>query len=212
MKEREAERVAGACPEVEGCTAPPDARTRLLRAAETLFAEKGYAATAVHEITSSAGVNRALLYYYFEDKHDLYRAVIADGAGAFDRLIDRTLGQPGTFADRLDALVRGHLELTWERAAAFRVLHRCLLDGHQDEFGLVENTHSPVTRLEEFIRAAIVTGECRPLDPAVAARTFLGPSFLLFLWRMCEGEQGDPQTVIDTATALVRHGLLPDSR
>src|SRR5688572_13610677 len=140
-----------------------EARTRLLRAAEKLFAQKGYAATAVHEITDAAGVNRALLYYYFEDKHSLYAAVIEEGTAEFIAMVDRTLSSSGSYSERLAAFVEGHLELIWRRGEMARVVHRCLLDEHQKEFGLVERFAEGTRRFEAFLREGMEAGEFRPM-------------------------------------------------
>lgn len=48
----------------------------ILDAAETLFAEKGFAATSLQEICDLAGVTRGLPNYFFGSKEDLYRAVL----------------------------------------------------------------------------------------------------------------------------------------
>lgn len=48
----------------------------ILDAAETLFAEKGYDATSLQEISDQAGVTRGLPNYFFGSKEDLYRAVL----------------------------------------------------------------------------------------------------------------------------------------
>jgi AcrR family transcriptional regulator len=50
----------------------PDARQRLLTAAETVFAEKGFDAASIREISAEAGVNLASIKYYFGDKEGLY--------------------------------------------------------------------------------------------------------------------------------------------
>ena len=55
-----------------------EARNRLLDAALTLFAEKGFAKTSTREIALAAQVNIASISYYFGDKAGLYRAVFAD--------------------------------------------------------------------------------------------------------------------------------------
>ncbi|MCS7309679.1 MAG: TetR/AcrR family transcriptional regulator, partial [Armatimonadetes bacterium] len=57
----------------------PTARDRIMRAAEALFAERGFDATSIGEIALRAHVNRALLYYYFEHKEDLYHALLREG-------------------------------------------------------------------------------------------------------------------------------------
>jgi TetR/AcrR family transcriptional regulator, regulator of cefoperazone and chloramphenicol sensitivity len=48
-------------------------RERLLEAAERLFADKGYLATSVRDITEAAGANLAAINYHFGGKENLYR-------------------------------------------------------------------------------------------------------------------------------------------
>jgi AcrR family transcriptional regulator len=52
-------------------------RSALIEAARPLFAERGYADVATEEIVAAARVTRGALYYHFEDKRDLFRAVYA---------------------------------------------------------------------------------------------------------------------------------------
>lgn len=57
---------------------PPtnDTEERLLDAALTLFAEKGYEATSVREIIEATGVTRPVLYYYCSSKEDLFKRLV----------------------------------------------------------------------------------------------------------------------------------------
>lgn len=52
-------------------------RLALLAAARTLFAERGYAATTVAEITRAADRAHGTFYLYFDNKHDLFTALLA---------------------------------------------------------------------------------------------------------------------------------------
>jgi len=55
---------------------PPDTKTRILDAAERLFAERGYASTSLRTITTAAGVNLAAIHYHFGSKDVLLENVI----------------------------------------------------------------------------------------------------------------------------------------
>jgi AcrR family transcriptional regulator len=51
-------------------------RERILKAAERLFAERGYEATSVRAIVAKARVNQAAINYHFAGKDGLYREVL----------------------------------------------------------------------------------------------------------------------------------------
>lgn len=55
-----------------------ETRARLLNAARDLFAERGYAATSVVDITELAGVSNAAFYRYFSDQRDLTLTLLRD--------------------------------------------------------------------------------------------------------------------------------------
>jgi outer membrane protein len=54
----------------------PDPRQRLLEAGLKLFANRGYAGTAVQDITEEARVTKPTLYYYFQNKEGLFQALV----------------------------------------------------------------------------------------------------------------------------------------
>ena len=55
----------------------------LLQHAAQLFAERGFQGTSMLELASAAGVSKALLYHYYEDK---YQLLVAIAEGHIDRL------------------------------------------------------------------------------------------------------------------------------
>ncbi|KTC30143.1 TetR family transcriptional regulator [Pseudomonas sp. ABAC61] len=51
---------------------------KILLGAEKVFAEKGYAGTAMADIAEEVQLPRSNLHYYFSTKHELYSAVLLD--------------------------------------------------------------------------------------------------------------------------------------
>lgn len=62
-----------------------DTRADILAAARKVFAIRGFAGTSIREVSEAARVNKAMIYYYFRDKVDLYRSVLSD---SFDAMLD----------------------------------------------------------------------------------------------------------------------------
>src|SRR5260370_39035772 len=67
---------------------PEESRAAILEAAVAEFAEHGIAGARTDAIARTAHVNKALLYYYFEDKNALYEAVLEH---VFSGLRDRVV-------------------------------------------------------------------------------------------------------------------------
>lgn len=55
--------------------AKPSTREKIIQAARRSFAEKGHDGVSMSEIAKSAGVKKALIYYYFPSKEDLFYEV-----------------------------------------------------------------------------------------------------------------------------------------
>ena len=81
-------------------TRPSDVtRERILKAAERLFAERGYDATSIRAIVAKARVNQAAINYHFDGKDGLYREVLRT---AFRALTEQQLEH----ADEMKAMSR----------------------------------------------------------------------------------------------------------
>lgn len=188
-----------------------EARERILRAAERLFAEKGYAATAVHEITDAAEVNKALLYYYFEDKRSVYVTIIDEGIARFRAMLNKALDQPGSYSDRLRSFIDGHIHLMWEQRDLLRVVHRCVMSADKevdkDEVGVIEKFRGNLDRLEEFFREAMEAGEFRTLDPAMTARSICGLGNCFAFWGMYDKQKFTEEQVIAHVADLMLGGI-----
>ena len=81
-------------------TRPSDiTRERIMKAAERLFAERGYDATSIRAIVAKARVNQAAINYHFDGKDGLYREVLR---AAFRALTELQLDH----ADEMKAMSR----------------------------------------------------------------------------------------------------------
>lgn len=89
---------------------PEGARRRILAAARQEFAARGMEGARVDAIAVAAGLNKAMLYYYFGDKAALYLAVLE---AAYDhiRTAERTLALEALSPE---AAIAGLIEFTFQ--------------------------------------------------------------------------------------------------
>jgi len=151
---------------------PPAADARILDAAEALFARQGFAATTIKAIGAEAGVNPALLYYYFPDKAALYHAVLERRIGGFARRIGTSLPADLPPLEALAFLLRGYGAMMREAPVFPRLLAREMADhGAEHALPLIRQLAAGVfRRLCDLIREGQRRGEIRPdLEPRFAA-------------------------------------------
>jgi AcrR family transcriptional regulator len=83
-----------------------DKREHILIVAEELFAEKGFDGTSVRDIAQQAGVNLAMISYYFGSKEKLLEALVEFRAGyAYGILEELNKDQSLSPWDKIDRLV-----------------------------------------------------------------------------------------------------------
>jgi TetR/AcrR family transcriptional regulator len=144
----------------------------ILDAAERLFARQGFDATTVKQIGTEAGVNAALIYYYFGDKRGLHQAVI----GRFGQeLISRATGalaQAKSPEDVVQAVVATQSAMFSGYPERARIIGRELIDhdaAHAAEF-ISLLARNVFARLRDAIAAAQDEGRfSRDYDPSYAA-------------------------------------------
>jgi TetR/AcrR family transcriptional regulator len=103
-------------------------RDLILDAAERLFATQGFAATTIKQIGTAAGVNAALLYYYFEDKEQLYYAVLHRVIGTLSERVVARMGAAHDPEGAVRALVATQAETLGARPHLPHLLMRELID------------------------------------------------------------------------------------
>lgn len=83
---------------------------RILDAARAVFVRRGTAGARMQEIAEEAGVNQALLHYYFRTKERLSAAVFQQVAGRLFPALMQTLGSDLTLDEKIDRLIALYLD------------------------------------------------------------------------------------------------------
>jgi len=112
-----------------------ETKQRILAAALTIFAEQGYNAATLREITSAAGVNIAAVNYHFGSKQALMRAVFGRLARPvnelrlklLDEYEEQAKGKPLSLEQIFDALFRPIVYLSRERKTGGSSLVRLII-------------------------------------------------------------------------------------
>lgn len=80
-------------------------KRKIFEASMKLFAEKGYDATSIEEITSTVGVAKGTLYYHFSSKEEIFNFLVEEGVKLLKNSIEIKTQKLEKTIDKLRAII-----------------------------------------------------------------------------------------------------------
>ena len=106
-----------------------ETRAAILAAAERVFATAGLAGARTKAIAAEAGVNKALLYYYFRSKEQLYQTAVEEHFLEFNQQALAVLGRSGSPQELLLEYVGLHFDFISRHHRYAPLFHQLLTAG-----------------------------------------------------------------------------------
>jgi|LNFM01.1.fsa_nt_gb AcrR family transcriptional regulator len=88
----------------------PQQQQAILQHAARLFASRGFPGTSMNELAAAAGISKALLYHYYEDKYQLLVAIAEGHIDRLTALVEEVHAQPQAAEARLRRLIARFVE------------------------------------------------------------------------------------------------------
>lgn len=161
-------------------------RSRILEAAVRQFSENGLAGARTEQIAEEAGVNKALLYYYFKSKDALYEAaleLVADGVRKSSLAV---LEGPTSAGQRYLHSVLNHFDRILTNRGFQNMMQHEMMRLHRGEGNalspLVEKVFRPMMeRTLEVLNEGIAAGELISADPSQIQYAAIGANVFYFV-------------------------------
>jgi TetR/AcrR family transcriptional regulator len=161
-------------------------RTRILDAAVLEFSENGLAGARTERIAEAAGVNKALLYYYFKGKDALYRAAMEYVARRTVETSLEAMAGKGSAGELILRFTLDHFDRIHSKRAFQKLMQQEMVRlkrGEQKALTpIIENVFHPMMmRLRDLFREGRRTGELIKTDEWQIMYSALGANVFYFL-------------------------------
>jgi AcrR family transcriptional regulator len=151
-------------------------RTKLLAVARELFGRRGYAATAIDDVTGAAGLTKGAFYHHFADKQAIFRAVFEETER---KLLEAAAAVKAPDAwRRFRAGCRAFLEASIDPAVQRIAFHDAPAVLGWETWREID-AKMTLGLIEGGLQAAMAEGDVRVRSPATLARLIFGT--------LCEG-------------------------
>jgi AcrR family transcriptional regulator len=193
-----------------------DARPEeIIAAALDLFVERGFATTRLDDVAARAGVSKGTLYLYFENKEDLFKAVVRGNVVPVlqhgETLVESF---PGSSTELVTQLVRGWWDMTGStKIAGIPKLIIAEAGNFPDlaKFYYDEVILRALSMFRRVLQRGIDAGEFREVDVEHLVHVALAPLVMLAVWghsfACCEHEKLQPEGYLDSYLDMLLHSL-----
>lgn len=187
-------------------------RAAILAAAKTVFARDGFHDATIADVAREAGIAYGSIYWYFDSKDELFRALMDDQEA---RLRDRLIGVLGTTSAGTDpeAVFRSAIGETLrffedDRAATRLVFREALSFGpgiKKHLYGIYEHFIDDMAILiGQFQAGGLIRGDSPPKALAFCAAALIGQ---LAYRRLSTDDGIDTDTAVDFLASLLMDGM-----
>ncbi|HBF50938.1 MAG TPA: TetR family transcriptional regulator [Massilia sp.] len=195
-----------------------DARPQeLLAAAIELFVERGFAATRLEDVARRAGVSKGTLYLYFENKEELFKAVVRT---SIVPVIGEAESSVAEFDGHSAELLRKVMLDWWDRIGVNKVsgIVKLVMAESNNfpelaKFYQDEVINRGTRMISSMLERGIARGEFRAINVTQTTQVLMAPMLMLVTWKHSVGpcERGDlePLAFLDAFLDMALHGLLP---
>ena len=163
-------------------------QTKILASATKLFGERGKYGVSTGDIARDAKVNKALIFYYFKTKDELYRTIFKSVMNEFVENVRGKMSEVEPGLPAVEAFVRSHIQILEENKHMANMMIRELLFSDAKESSVIRREFSEVfkTLRNDMLRAlssARSSGQVRDIDPLQAIVSIVSLDVFFFLWK-----------------------------
>jgi len=153
---------------------------KILKAAEEVFMRDGYDGSRMQDIADVAGINKALLHYYFRSKDRLFEKVFDAKIQGFFPKVDEVFNQDILFIDKIYFFIEGYMELL--RKNPYLPLFVLNTVNSKDKSEFIKKLPIELSRkVAESYQIDLKKGTVRALNPAQFIMSLMGMCIFPFL-------------------------------
>jgi len=165
--------------------APAERPQEILEAALAQFVETGFAGTRLDDVARRAGLSKAAIYLYFEDKTALFKGVVqhavASNVGRMEAMLADHRGPVAPLLPRILEFMADRIEHSPMAAVAKLVLSESRAFPEIGQFYLKEVIGRGLPLMERLIKRGMEQGEFRNVHSVLNVRSKISPMLPVIL-------------------------------
>ena len=149
-------------------------KRKIFEASMKLFAEKGYDATSIEEITATVGVAKGTLYYHFSSKEEIFNFLIEEGIKLLQNSVDIKTSKHNNYIDKIKAIVLIQIKIVAKYENIITILLSQFWGTKERNKKCQDLVYQYIGQIEKIVQEGIEKGEIKKGDTRAIASEIYG--------------------------------------
>lgn len=182
-------------------------KRKIFETSMKLFAEKGYDATSIEEITSTVGVAKGTLYYHFSSKEEIFNFLVEEGVKLLKNSIEIKTQKLDKAIDKLRAVVLIEIKVMLKYEDFMTILLSQIWGNEPRNNICKKYVFEYIKIVERIVKNGISSGEIVEGDPEVIATEIFGITCSSLVYKLKIGKPIDIKQIYSEYEKTVLKGL-----
>lgn len=158
-------------------------KRKIFETSMKLFAEKGYDATSIEEITAEVGVAKGTLYYHFSSKEEIFEFLIVEGVKLLKNSIAIKTEKLDNSLDKIKAIVLIQIKVLVKYENFMKIVLSQILGSGSRSNLCKKYVFEYIQMIEEIVQQGIENKEIIEGNPNVIASSVFGFTFSSLIYK-----------------------------
>ena len=182
-------------------------KRKIFETSMKLFAEKGYEATSIEEITATVGVAKGTLYYHFSSKEEIFNFLVEEGIKLLQNSIDIKTAKRNNYIDKIKAIVLIQIKIVVKYEDIITILLSQFWGNEERNKKCQNHVYEYMSKIEKIVKEGIENREIKNGDPKAIASEIYGLICSTLIYKKREGIELDVMKLYNEYENTVINGL-----
>ena len=174
-----------------------------------LFAEKGYDATSIEDITATVGVAKGTLYYHFTSKEEIFDFLIEEGIKLLQNSVDIKTSKYDNYLDKIKAIILIQIKVVdqYEDIVNIILSQVCGKEKRNQKCRKLVNEY--IKKIEQIVNEGIKNKQIKEGDSKIIALEIYGLICTTLIYKIDEENNFNTMQIYNQLEATIVRGLKP---
>lgn len=182
-------------------------KRKIFETSMKLFAEKGYDATSIEEITATVGVAKGTLYYHFSSKEEIFNFLVEEGVKLLKNSIEIKTQKLEKTMDKLRAIVLIEIKVMLKYEDFMTILLSQIWGNEPRNNICKKYIFEYIKIVERIVKEGIEKGEIVDCDPELISTEIFGVTCSSLVYKLKIDKELDIKQIYAEYDRTVLRGL-----